>query len=852
MESNIETHEQKKIVIRKQQKLDDRPITTDNPSEEIVGEIAGSSTAMPDPLKKITEREEKIYQGTDEIKENKWLTPISDNIPLELREYNQWVNWKASIRDGKVTKPPCQPNGLLAKTNDPETWSSFSSVEEAMGCFDGIGFVLTGEDNFVGLDFDKCRNPESDLIDPKINEYIRKFDSYTEISPSGKGIRVFVKGKLPVDGRKKGKMEAYQSGRYVTLTGHVLDGFPTTIERRQEELDDFYKEVFSDYSESSKVELSVPEQNEQRRDSFPWRDRLDAAFKSKKGTEIKRLWDGDHSAYSSQSEADLALCSNLAFWLDKDPVAIDAAFRESGLYREKWDEKHSSDGRTYGETTIEKAINSCHSFYGEGVQHNQESWPDPTPFDDYSLLPTFPTEMFPGVCREMTEAVSETCQVDPGLTGSMMLAALSTAVGGKIKIDLTTHKEPGNLYLISVLGSGDRKSETVKQVTKPIYSFQRERQNELSSTIREANNRRKILEKRLEKLQKQAAKTDEIIEREAIIGNINLLLEEINNHPVPHKPVYLCDDITPEALGQLMADNREQMAVLSAEGGFFTMIGGLYHHGEANLDLVLKAHSSDAWSNNRIGREAKTMDSPSLTLGLAVQPNVLEEIGKNSDFRGRGLSARFLYSICQSKAGQRKRHSTPVPDDVERRYSELIFSLMAVDGEHRLDLTPEAQKEWDGLYDKIEELLSPGCELEHIPDWGSKLAGAAARISGLLHLAQHGPAGLEKQINPEAIRAASKICDYYREHARAAFGLMNKDVRITAAKKILDCIKRNNLKKFKGRDIIRQTSFQTVKDMEPGLKILVERGYLIHVSNTGGGIGRPESDTYHVNPKIFK
>jgi hypothetical protein len=90
---------------------------------------------------------------------------------------------------------------------------------------------------------------------------------------------------------------------------------------------------------------------------------LERAFKSKNGAEIQRLYSGDHSAYPSQSEADLSLCSHLAFWFDGDTAAMDSAFRESGLFREKWDVKHHGDGRTYGEATIEIAIANCKSFY---------------------------------------------------------------------------------------------------------------------------------------------------------------------------------------------------------------------------------------------------------------------------------------------------------------------------------------------------------------------------------------------------------------------------------------------------------------------------------------------------------
>jgi len=479
-------------------------------------------------------------------------------------------------------------------------------------------------------------------------------------------------------------------------------------------------------------------------------------------------------------------------------------------------------------------------------------WPDPLPFDDYALLPKFPTEMLPGICSEMTAAVSKTCQVDSGLTGSIVLAALSAAVGGKIEIDLGTHKEPGNLYILAVLGSGNRKSETFKRVMKPIYGFQHERQKALSRVISEAENKLKILNKRLAKMNKIAAETDESAERDTAIKDAGIALKEIDENPVPTRPVYICDDITPESLGQLMADNGGRMAVLSAEGGFFKIIAGFYSGGEANLDLILKAHAGDPWSNNRIGREEKTMECPSLTVGLAVQPNVLEEIGRNSEFRGRGLSARFLYAFCESKAGTRTRQSEPVPKEVECKYDELVTSLMKIKGRHQLSLTPEAQTLWDKFYNAIEKRLRPEGELENLIDWGSKLAGAAARIAGLLHLAEHGGSGLRQPIQKETVIKACGICGYYLEHAKAVFGLMGEDERISVGRKILEYIKRNNLKHFKGRDLIRHGSLKTMNALAPGLKILEERGYLNRANNTrGGGAGRPEADTYYVNPKIF-
>jgi hypothetical protein len=799
------------------------------------------------------------------------LKPIYENIPEELKDLRQWVNWKSIIREegDKPTKPPYHPNGKLAATNNSETWCHFLPVKAAAKQFDGVGFVLTKDDPFVGLDFDNCRCLAFDGIDdeisgglnmvlPHVADHIRKLNSYTEVSPSGKGIRIFLKGNLPVDGKRKGTIEAYQSGRYVTITGHTVDGFPRTIEPRQMEVDAFFNAVFGT------LEKPIEREKKTRTETLTgdWKELLERAFKSKNGTEIQGLYSGDHTSYPSQSEADLALCSRLAFWFNGDAAAIDSALRASGLYRDKWNEKHSGDGRTYGEATIQKAISGCTSFYGDKQSHVEspketalhELWPELLPFNDYSNLPDFPVDALPGVCGSMVQAVADSCQVDAGLPGSMMLAVLSTAIGSRAKIILDSHIEQGNLYLIPVLGSGNRKSESNSQLTSPLYTYQKARQEAMMPIIKDAENNMRILEKRLERLEKGAAREDNRIERENVIRECRALQREIEENPVPNKPIYLVDDITPERLGGIMADNEERVAILSAEGGFFKIIAGLYSKGTtANLDLILKSHTGDAWASDRVSRESKSMEHPALTLGLAVQPDVIEEIGRNSEFRGRGLSARFLYSLCKSRAGYRTLQTSPVPANVKESYNRLILSLMAVEGKHELRMSPDAQAVWNGFSDDVEALLRPGAQLDNLVDWGSKLAGAVARIAGLLHYADSAEGFHSNQISKAAIESACVIGAYYIEHAVVVFGLMKEDTRITTAKKILAYIKRHKPETFKGRELFNHTNCQSMQDIQPGLNILVEWGYIRESvkQEIGSRPGRPPSSVYEVNPKIL-
>ena len=795
------------------------------------------------------------------------LTPIFDNIPSELTQRRQWVNWRLTPRkeDKKPTKPPFMPSGKLAKIDDPATWShcltTQAAYKEPANKLDGVGFVLTKVDPYVAFDFDDCYCKALLKIDPSLSHldavlpaiaaHIRSLNSYTEESPSGKGIRVFTKGALPEDGKKKGPIEVYQNGRYVTLTGHHITGSPRTIEPRQEAIDAFYKAVFGTTEEP-------PKQEKPRQDDSPfdWNHLREKAFQSVNGPEIQRLWSGDFSAYESQSEGDLALCCHLAFWLAGDAKAMDAAFRQSGLFRKKWDEKHGSS--TYGEATIRKAVEGCTEHY-EGKSQSQEErestppgeWPDPVPFNDYSSLPSFPVEALPGVCGEMVREVAKSCQVDAGLAGGMALAVLSTAIGAQTRVVLNSHSEQGNLYVLAALGSGNRKSETTNQLAAPIYIYQKARQEVMIPIIREAETLKRIREKRLEKLEKLAANEDDSVKRDTLQRDCADVQREITENPLPTSPKYLVDNITLEKLGGIMAANHGRVAILSPEGGFFKPLSGQYSKGSTNIDLVLKAHTGDPWSEDRIMRDSQQMEHPALTIGLAVQPDVLEEIGKNSEFRERGLSARFMYVWCQSNAGYRILQTSPVAASVRDGYHRLILSLMAVDGKHELTLTPEAQELWSGFSADVELLLRPGATLNHLIDWGSKLAGAVARLSGLLHFAEHGPDAIGKPISFDSMSHACILGGYFTEHAVASFGKMKADIRLTVAQKILDYLKRCKPQTFKGVDLFDHTSCASMDDILPGLSILIERGYIREVGKVDSRKpGRPASQVYAVNPKI--
>jgi putative DNA primase/helicase len=136
-------------------------------------------------------------------------------IPAELEALDQWVVWKweerleRNTREIKQTKIPYQPNGAKAESDNPDTWSTCETVVAAyqFGGFSGIGFVVTEDIGIVGVDLDHCRNPETGIIEEWAQRIVDRLHSYTEITPSNEGLRIFIRAELPPKDRKIGNFE---------------------------------------------------------------------------------------------------------------------------------------------------------------------------------------------------------------------------------------------------------------------------------------------------------------------------------------------------------------------------------------------------------------------------------------------------------------------------------------------------------------------------------------------------------------------------------------------------------------------------------------------------------------------
>lgn len=197
------------------------------------------------------------------------LLPVNvGGIPPALKQIDQWVAWRAVLKtkaDGtrKIDKVPINPHtGGSASTTDPKTWGTFTQALSRMRSdgLSGVGFVLTLDCGVIGGDIDKCVNPTTGELEPWAAEMAQGIDTYTERSPSGTGVRMFALGKLPPGGRKRGAIEMYDSGRFLTCTGHeITDGEPREVEERTEQFAALHRQVFGESAGDADATLT-PEQ----------------------------------------------------------------------------------------------------------------------------------------------------------------------------------------------------------------------------------------------------------------------------------------------------------------------------------------------------------------------------------------------------------------------------------------------------------------------------------------------------------------------------------------------------------------------------------------------------------------
>ncbi|MFG0243213.1 MAG: hypothetical protein ACF8R9_10560 [Phycisphaerales bacterium JB054] len=286
-------------------------------------------------------------------------------FPPELRGSDRWVLWRYEVRAGKPTKVPYDPDERARI--DPTDAERCLRFEDASGLAAsaeyGMGFAFFAEDGYCGIDLDDCVDGQG-RISPEAQRLVDDFATYAEFSPSGTGVKMFIRGRKPswAKCRSKslpgiGEVEIYDQKRFFTLTGRVVPGCGQLVRERDPQLHDLCARLWKQPSAKRDVvgRIGCP--------GFKGDDEalLQRARSATNGSKFVLLFDqGDTSAHGGdESAADMALASMLTFWCGPEYGRIERLFSASALgQRDKWRSRED-----YRRRTIEFAIENTTEYY---------------------------------------------------------------------------------------------------------------------------------------------------------------------------------------------------------------------------------------------------------------------------------------------------------------------------------------------------------------------------------------------------------------------------------------------------------------------------------------------------------
>lgn len=293
------------------------------------------------------------YNSINIVGNKEKLIKNLENIPEELKKLDRWVCWRYGElqANGKPQKIPvyCAGDGQSkAKPNDPSTWVTFQEAVEFFKSNDELAGIWLSlpEREYIAIDIDDC------LVDGQLSDLakqiINNVNSYCEFSPSKTGIRIICKGFLPYSGNKNSelKLEFYDGtkARFISFTGNLY-GPKMGIVAQDSAIGFFRRFIAEPKTPSNRITGPLEAlERETAPTGLTIPEALEMAFNASNGDKIKSLWEGDLTEYSSDhSVADLALSSHLWFYLGSVEL-VEAAFRQSALYRKKYERDDYREG----------------------------------------------------------------------------------------------------------------------------------------------------------------------------------------------------------------------------------------------------------------------------------------------------------------------------------------------------------------------------------------------------------------------------------------------------------------------------------------------------------------------------
>lgn len=486
-----------------------------------------------------------------------------------------------------------------------------------------------------------------------------------------------------------------------------------------------------------------------------------------------------------------------------------------------------------------------------------DGWERPMPLGEPEQ-PPFPVDRL-GRLRDIVHATAEAYQVPADLPGLMALTLVSAAIGGRRSVQIRPDwAETASLFAVAALPSGERKSPVMAQLDAPIREAEHSMADDSADDRADHAQRHRLLKSRLEESERDAVKQKDDTKRGEAENNAMHLrreLDELGEPPVP--PRLIASDITPEAIARVMSEQDGRLSILATEGGIFDTLAGRYS-GTPNFDVLLNAYSGESVTVDRQSKPPLRVPVAHLSMGLCVQPQVLEDIGRKQDagFRGKGLLGRFLYAVPQSMVGIRAIDPEPIPEDVRSEWGWLLRGLVSRvwnSDPTTLTLDADAAEAMRAYRVAHEPRLGDAGDLADLREWAAKLPGNLARLALVLTLAEDPHA---TTVTGGRMRDALAMSDYLEAHARHAHDLMSNGRyhRLYPARSVLAWIRRKQVDSFSLRELHRSIEKQawvtSADDVQAAVDELAEAGWIAAESpeEDTARVGRPRSPRWLVSP----
>ena len=644
--------------------------------------------------------------------------PTLEQVPEQLHDYLQFICWRYEWRNDRWTKVPVNPrNGKPASVDDAATWADLEGTLQRaveLDC-DGIGFVFTRTDPFCGVDLDHCLNLQTGEVTEQAATFVEQLDSYTEVSPSGTGLHVLVRGKPTVDRQRGSGVEVYGWDHYLTITGRAYGGSSTRIKERRNELQSLCAQLFGD--EPQPATTTAPQDKAQPVELSD-NELIAKAKSARNGDWFTALWEGrwQELGYESQSEADFALMGSLRFWTGGDEERMVALFRASGLMRAKATRDDylvsmarkliDAGGDVYAETQAPEA-----TYLVAGAANESDAGDWPAPLADAA---------FHGVIGEAVRIIEPHCEGDPAALLVNALVTFGSLVGSKPHMRVARDLHPARLFAVTV-------GETAKARKGLTWNFIKYLFTGVDST----------LPNRI---------SDGLSSGEGLISAV--------------RDSVIRDD--KDGLPEIVDEGVDDKRLLIVESEFASVLEVGKRAGNT-LSPVIRS----AWDSGDLNTMVKNSPTRATGAHISILGHITrEELLRKLDSTdiANGFANRFLFVAAQRSKllAFGDELDDAALDDVRSRLNEALTYVQKMG---RMKWADETRPLWTQQYERLSE-GSPGL-LGHLT---ARSEAQVLRMAVVYALADR-----STEIRPEHLRAALEVWRYVHDSTRYIFGVRTGD-----------------------------------------------------------------------------